>query len=92
MLPPVRVHHPHIVVRPDVLAGSPIVEGTRVPVRRIWLWHRKGVTVATLCKRYAALSPAQILSALSFAYDNEELIEADLERERVMLEAEGPSR
>ena len=51
-----------------------MVAGTRVPVRRLWAWHRKGVTVDTLVKRYAGLGWAKIMSALAFAYDNEELL------------------
>jgi uncharacterized protein (DUF433 family) len=84
-LPPVRVPHPHIVVRAELLAGSPVVEGTRVPVRRLWAWHRRGVSVETLFKRYPQLGPAKILDALAFAYDNAELVEADLSRERALL-------
>jgi len=84
-LPPVRVPHPHVVVREDVMNGSPSVEGSRVPVRRLWAWFRRGVTVETLLKRYPQLGPARVLDALSFAYDNAELIEADLSRERAML-------
>lgn len=88
-LPPVRVHHPHVEVRDDLLAGSPVVRGTKVPVRRLWAWHRKGVTVETLVRRYPALGPAKVLGALAFAYDNEDLVEADLERERALLESAG---
>ena len=87
-LPPVRVSHPHVEVRADLLAGSPIVAGTRVPVRRLWAWHRKGVTVETLIKRYPALGPAKVLGALSFAYDNQDLLAADLAREQAMLDSE----
>lgn len=87
-LPPVRVHHPHVDVRDDCLSGSPVVRGTRVPVRRLWAWHRRGVTVETLVKRYPALGPARVLGALSFAYDNQELMAADLAREQAMLDAE----
>lgn len=87
-LPPVKVHHPHVEVRLDLLAGSPVVRGTKVPVRRIWAWHRKGVMVETLVKRYPALGPAKILDALAFSYDNQELLEADLERERRIMDEE----
>jgi len=87
-LPPIRVHHPHVEARPDLLAGSPVVRGTKVPIRRLWAWHRKGVTVETLIKRYPQLGPAKVLCALAFAYDNEDVVEADLERERAMLDAE----
>jgi uncharacterized protein (DUF433 family) len=84
-LPPVRVAHPHVEVRSDLLAGSPCVRGTKVPVRRLWSWHRRGVTVDTLLKRYPQLGPARVLDALAFAYDNVELVEADLSREVAMM-------
>lgn len=85
-LPPLRVAHPHVEVAADVMGGSPIVRGTRVPVRRLWAWHRKGVSVETLVRRYPTLGWARVLGALAFAYDNEELVEADLDRERALLE------
>jgi uncharacterized protein (DUF433 family) len=84
-LPPVRVPHPHVDVREEILSGSPCVHGSRVPVRRLWSWHRKGVSVETLLKRYPSLGPARVLDALAFAYDNPELIAADLAREEAML-------
>lgn len=86
-LPGVQVHHPHVEVRAEVMAGSPVVRGTKVPVRRLWAWHRKGVSVETLVKRYPSLGWAKVLGALAFAYDNQELVEADLEREAALMEA-----
>lgn len=64
------------------------MKGTRVPVRRLWAWHRKGVSVETLVKRYPSLGWAKVLGGLAFAYDNEELVEADLDREHALLESE----
>src|SRR5215813_7587947 len=84
-LPPVKVPHPHVEVRSDLLAGSPCVRGTKVPVRRLWAWHRRGISVETLLKRYPQLGPARVLDALAFAYDNTELVEADLARERALM-------
>jgi len=88
LLPPVTVHYPHVEVRPDVLAASPFISGTRIPVRRLWSWHRSGTTVETLIARYPQLGPAKIMSALAFAYDNAAVVEADLARERKLLEQE----
>jgi hypothetical protein len=65
-----------------------MVAGSRVPVRRLYAWHRQGSTVETLLKRYPQLGPARVLDALAFAYDNIELVLYDLERERVLLERE----
>ena len=88
----VRIPHPHVQIDPNVLGGSPIVAGSRVPVRRLWAWHRGGTSIETLLKRYPKLGPARVLSALAFAYDNQELIEEDLAHEQDLLanEAEKP--
>lgn len=85
-LPPVRIRHPHVLMERNILNGSPVVAGTRVPVRRLWAWHRKGVSVKHLVERYPSLGWAKVLDALSFAYDNEDLIEADLHLERALVE------
>src|SRR5262249_28267432 len=89
LVPRIRVPHPHVRVDPAVLAGSPHVNGSRVPVRRLWAWHRGGASVETLVRRYPNLGPARILDALSFAYDNQDLIEADLAREQQLFESQG---
>ena len=85
--PPIRIAHPHVEARDELLGGSPCVRGTRIPVRRLWSWHRRGVTVETLLKRYPSLGPAKVLDALAFAYDNTDIIEADLAREQALMGA-----
>jgi len=87
-LPPVRVPHPHVECNDGVMNGSPCVKGTRVPVRRLWSWHKRGTTIETLLKRYPQIPPAKVLDALSFAYDNEDLVQADLDRENEALDSE----
>jgi uncharacterized protein (DUF433 family) len=87
-LPPIRIPHPHVVIDETILEGSPVVEGTRIPVRRLFGWHRQGTTVETLLRRYPQLGPARIFDALAFAYDNLELMTADLLREREALAKE----
>jgi uncharacterized protein (DUF433 family) len=77
----VTVAHPHVVV----IGDSPMIAGSRVPVRRLYHWHQKGVSVETLVKRYSTLGWARVLDALSYAYDNQELVEQDLDRERALL-------
>ena len=79
----VYVEHPHVVVDATILAGSPHVRGSRVPVRRLWAWHRGGASVEILIKRYPQLGAARVLDALAFAYDNQDLIESDLARENL---------
>jgi uncharacterized protein (DUF433 family) len=89
-LPRVKVPHPHVRCDLAVLAGSPHVEGSKVPVRRLWSWHKSGTAIETLLKRYPQLGPAKVLDALSFAYDNQDVIEADLEREEKILSDRDP--
>ena len=87
-LPKVKIPHPHVLIDEAISEGSPTVEGSRVPVRRLFSWHRQGTTVETLLRRYPQLGPARILDALAFAYDHLELITADLIREREALAKE----
>jgi uncharacterized protein (DUF433 family) len=89
VLPRIRVPHPHVRCDSQVLGGSPHVAGSRVPVRRLWTWHRGGASVETLLKRYPNLGSARVLDALAFAYDNQELIEADIAREQALFEKRG---
>ncbi len=88
-LPIVLVPHPHVRVDAAVLGGSPHVADTRVPVRRLWAFYLRGASIPTLCKRFPALKPAEILDALAFAYDNEEVVEADLAREEALVRRAG---
>lgn len=85
-LPIVLVPHPHVRVDKSVLGGSPHVVGTRVPVRRLWAFYRGGASVDTLIKRYPQLGAAKIFDALAFAWDNPEVMEADLAREAQLLQ------
>lgn len=84
-LPPILVPHPHVEAREDLLGGSPVVIGTRVPVRRLYEWHRRGVKAESLVARYPSLGIAKVFDALSFAYDNADVVEADLDRERALM-------
>ena len=89
ILPIVLVPHPHVRVDSGVLGGSPHVAGSRVPVRRLWVFFRDGARVETLMRRYPKLGPAKVLDALAFALDNPEVIEADIARENQLLQRAG---
>lgn len=82
----VLVPHPHVRVDGSVLGGSPYVVGSRVPVRRLWAFYRKGIGIDTLLRRFPRLGAAKIFDALAFAYDNEEVMLADIQREEQLLD------
>jgi len=88
-LPVVLIPHPHIRVDLGVLGGSPHVDGSRVPVRRIFAFFRDGVRIETILKRFPQLGAARVLDALAFALDNPEVMEADVARESAMLKRAG---
>lgn len=74
---------------PNVLGGSPYVFGSRVPVRRLWAFYRSGASIERILKRYPQLGPAKVFDALAFAFDNEEVINADMSREDAFLARAG---
>lgn len=74
--------HPHVTFD----GHSPVVEGTRVLVRKLWWMHQRGEPIAEIMARYRKVSPAAVLSALAFAYDNREFIEWDECQSRDKLE------
>lgn len=61
----------------NLRTGVAYVEGSSVPVYRLFDWHRRGIVVEALVKRYPNLGPSKVLSALAFAYDNAEQMEKD---------------
>ncbi|HYQ16406.1 MAG TPA: DUF433 domain-containing protein [Polyangiaceae bacterium] len=84
-LPVILTPHPHVRVDKNVLGGSPYVVGSRVPVRRLWAFYRNGTSVERILKRYPQLGAAKVFDALAFALDNQEVVDADLEREESLL-------
>lgn len=88
-LPIVLVPHPHVRSDPNVLGGSPYVHGSRVPVRRLWAFYRSGASIERILKRYPQLGPAKVFDALAFAFDNEEVVNADMARENDFLARAG---
>lgn len=85
-LPIVLVPHPHVRTDTGTLGGSPFVAGSRVPVRRLYGMYRTGTPVDTLIRRYPQLGAGKIFDALAFAFDNQEVMEADLAREAKLLD------
>jgi uncharacterized protein (DUF433 family) len=82
----VLVPHPHV----EMVNDQAFIKGSKVPVRRVWNWHRHGVLFTTLLRRYPTLKPAQLLDALSFAYDNTVLINTEIAQEQAQMEDPRP--
>jgi uncharacterized protein (DUF433 family) len=63
------MQHVRITWDPKIMAGKPVIRGTRVPVETILRWLGKGVTEAELLSEYPGLSHEDILAAQAFAAD-----------------------
>lgn len=74
-----KVSHPHITSDPTICGGSPIITGTRFPVRSVVMYVlQHALTPEELVARFPHLTLAQVHDALAYYYDNREEIEKDM--------------
>lgn len=78
-----QTEHPHVQKDPAVCGGDPVIAGTRIPVRLIYVRVQAGDSVTSIQRAYPRLSPAQIHDALSYAHDHLPEIEEEIRREEV---------
>lgn len=77
--PAPRFPHPHISARSDYCGGSPIIAGTKFPVRSVVNYIlRQGLSPEELVKEFPHLSLAQVYDALSYYYDHQDQINREL--------------
>ena len=78
-----RVIHPHVASDATVCGGSPIILGTRFPVRSVVHYVlRLGLTPEELVERFPHLTLAHVYDALAYYYDNRAEVEADITANR----------
>ena len=74
-----KVMHPYIISHRDYCGGSPIIKGTKFPVRSVVNYVlRQGLSPEELVKEFPHLTLAQVYDALSYYYDNREAMEREL--------------
>ncbi len=59
--------HKHIAIDLKVMAGKPIITGTRIPVETIVRMVAQGIPEKTILKEYPRLTPNDIRAALMYA-------------------------
>jgi uncharacterized protein (DUF433 family) len=52
---------------PEILAGKPIIKGTRISVEMILEWFASGATIPELLKQFPQLTEEGIRQALQYA-------------------------
>ena len=72
--------HPYIVSRKGYCGGSPVITGTKFPVRSVINYVlRQGLSPEELVKEFSHLTLAQIYDALSYYYDHKEEVDRELD-------------
>jgi len=74
-----KADHPYIVSQTDFCGGSPVIRGTKFPVRSVvnYVLHQ-GISPEELVKEFSHLTLAQVYDALSYYYDHKESVDKDL--------------
>ncbi len=74
-----KLRHPHIVVRKGFCGGSPVITGTKFPVRSVVSYVlRQGTTPEELVAEFPHITLAQVYDALSYYYDNQNEVDQEL--------------
>ena len=81
--PTVTTDHPHVTQTPGVCGGRPVVRGTRIPVKALVGYYRMSYTLTEILEGFPGLTAAQLHDALSYYYDHQAEIDADMEADEL---------
>jgi uncharacterized protein (DUF433 family) len=75
-----RIDHPHVSRHPDLASGSPVIAGTKFPVRLVVEYVlKRGMVPEELVREFPQLSLSFIYDALSYYYDHQSELEREME-------------
>jgi uncharacterized protein (DUF433 family) len=76
-----------IVSTPGVCGGRPRIDGHRIQVEDIAIWHeRMGMSPDEIVSEYPSITLADVHAALAYYYENRERIDADIEAAKKLAE------
>jgi uncharacterized protein (DUF433 family) len=74
-----KIDHPYIVSDNNYCGGSPVIKGTKFPVRSVVDYVlRQGLSPEEIVGEFTQLTLAQVYDALSYYYDHKENIDREL--------------
>ncbi len=83
-----KIKHPYITTLKTHCGGSPVITGTKFPVRSVVFYVlRQGITPEELVKEFSHLTLPQIYDALSYYYENRKQIDKELSLSEADLRA-----
>lgn len=89
----IKTKHPYIVSLKTHCGGSPVIAGTKFPVRSVVFYVLKqGMTPEELVKEFSHLTLPQVYDALSYYYENREKIDKELFFKEDTLKAKAINR
>lgn len=71
--------HPHVIRQPGTCGGSPIVRGTRIPVRLIAFLWKAGDSVDDILRTYPHLQASWVHDTISYYLDHQQEIEQEIQ-------------
>jgi len=88
--PDMSAAHPeksHIVSTPDTRGGKPRIDGTRICVQDVYVWHElQGKTPEQIVHEFPHLTMSDVYAALAYFWDNRDQILADIKRQDDLVE------
>lgn len=81
--PETTTDHPYITQTPGVCGGRPVVRGTRIPVKVLVGYYRLNYKETEILAGFPDLTAAQLYDALSYYYDHQAEIDADIEADEL---------
>ncbi len=75
--------HPYVSQTPGICGGRPVIEGTRIPVKTLVRYYRMRYTVTEILEGFPDLTAAQLHDALSYYYDHQAEMDADMEADEL---------
>ncbi len=77
----------YIVETPGYCGGKPRIDGHRIKVQHVAIWHdQMGMSPEDILRSYPQLSLAKVRAALSYYYDNKEKIDAAIREDEEFIE------
>jgi uncharacterized protein (DUF433 family) len=82
----VETTYKHIVQTPEIVGGKPRIEGHRITVQNVVIWHEQmGYSIEEIAAMYE-LTLAQVHSALAYYFDHKEEIDRSIAESNAFVE------
>lgn len=78
----------HITATPDTCGGKPRIDGTRIRVQDIYVWHElRGQSPEEIVANFPHLTLASVHAALAYLFDHKEEIIRDIRDDAEYIDA-----